>query len=84
MSARVTRRQAEQALAAIVAHFPGYEGEHANLRDHHHEQLPHGCWSIDWEDGALDGWAMELSEVPMPTGVWVDAINGCIAAVLPS
>ena len=70
MTGRVSREDAEDVLDAIKRRWPAQEWglRGPNLRDHTHEELPRGCWSIDWEDGPQD-WALHPFEttVDWPT-----------------
>lgn len=47
----VSRDQANVVLQAIHDTYDIKPGNEPILREHDHEGLPPGCWSIDWEHG---------------------------------
>jgi hypothetical protein len=57
MSTKVTRKQATDILNALTARYPAEVYGTPNLRDHTHENLRPGSWSIDWEGGPYE-WAL--------------------------
>jgi hypothetical protein len=59
----MNRAKAERVLKEIEKQFHVYiEAGYPrpNLRDHTHEEMPEGSWSIDWEDGP-DEWCYRFS-----------------------
>lgn len=83
----VSRKTAEAVLADLKTWAPQY-AEHAasgpNLRDNDHEELPEGCWSIDWEEGPYE-WTYDysLQAAGAHPGLLLEPINGCILGVYP-
>lgn len=79
---KVTKTQANAVLAEVKEMASQFgASDAATLRDHHHEELRPGCWSIDLEGGSED-WAYTfVTKVP---GVYVEAINHCIIGVYPA
>lgn len=59
----VTKAQAEKVLKQVRMAFAEYLGDEPygtpTLRDHNHECLDSGCWSIDWEEGPFE-WAIRF------------------------
>ena len=49
-----------------------------NLRDHTHEELSEGSWSIDWEDGPSEWCYGYRTQVP---GVFVEPIMSFVLGV---
>ena len=76
---KVSKAKAEKVLAELQEIADKYGISNGpNLRDHHHEELRPGSWSIDWEEGP-EGWCYDFTtKVP---GVFVEAINHCIIGV---
>lgn len=68
----------------VLAEVQAYVGDNhptygPQLMDHNHEGLSKGSWSICYEGGGPDAWAVSFeSKVP---GVFTEAILGCIMAV---
>ena len=87
MSDTVTRKQAEAVVEQIKAEFPaeaGWDHSQIHLRDHTHEELPQGRWSVDWEGQGLvcpEEWAVKFRcTVP---GVGVEPILPFILLIYP-
>lgn len=78
----VSERQAKAVLAELREHFGVTEATTPPvLYDNEHEDLPEGCWSIIWEDGAPEEWTYQFrTEVE---GVHVEAANTVILNVYP-
>jgi hypothetical protein len=81
----VSREQAEAVLEELKTRFLAWDVEAANLRDHTHEELPKGCWSIGWEGQGFicpEAWAVDYqTEVP---GVFVEPLNSVILGLYPA
>jgi len=80
----VTREQAEAVLAEVKDRFreAGWFVNEANLRDHNHEGLSEGSWSIDWEGVSPEDWAIGYkTEVP---GVHVEPILSFVLGIYPA
>lgn len=85
---RVTRRQAEAVVAEIKKQFPaeaGWDHSQIHLRDHTHEELPRGRWSVDWEGQGFvcpEEWAVKFrTSVP---GVGVEPIKSFVLLIYPN
>lgn len=82
---RVTREQADAVLEELKTRFLAWDVEAANLRDHEHEELSPGSWSIDWEGQGFtcpESWAIDYeTEVP---GVFVEPITSFILGIHPA
>lgn len=78
----ITRRQAEAVLSAVKDHWsPVFWGSSPKLRDHTHEGLRPGSWSIDWQDGP-EGWALK----PIPSldqDVFLEPVNAYTVGIYP-
>ncbi|AMM44368.1 hypothetical protein KITKAT_46 [Arthrobacter phage Kitkat] len=63
--AKVSKKQAEEVVAALKAKWPESEGySHIDgpyLHDADHEEMRPGCWSISWEGAPVDSWAVHIS-----------------------
>ncbi|RBO91300.1 hypothetical protein [Nocardia puris] len=79
----VSREIAESVVTAIKALFPQSDFSYGpNLRDADHEGLSPGSWSIDWEDGAPDEWAIEAArELRAFDGAFLEPRNHLILGV---
>lgn len=85
MSTKVTRKQAEAVLADIKATYASYitaPTDGPQLRTNDHEELPTGCWSIDWEEGPTD-WTLDYSQARSGQGQLLEPINHIILGVYP-
>lgn len=64
MGKAVTQAQAEAVLAIIEKRFACYitsnsgPSDRPRLRDHTHGEVSLGSWSIDWESGSPEAWAL--------------------------
>lgn len=85
--ATVTRKMAVAVLTDIKETYSDYlagASTGPTLRDNDHEELPEGCWSIDWEEGP-EGWVFEFSSVsPRYSDVLLEPINHVILGVYPA
>lgn len=82
MTKSVPRKQAETLLLLIKQHYNTWpQTSGPNLRDHNHEELQPGSWSIDW-DGGPDEWAYTAYEF-LPQGLLYEPINAFILGVHP-
>jgi hypothetical protein len=85
---RVTRKQAEAVVEEIKRQFPaeqGWDHDQIHLRDHTHEGLPKGRWSVDWEGQGYvcpEDWAVKFTtSVP---GVGVEPIMSFVLLIYPN
>lgn len=83
MNTAIAREQAEQVVAKLQKKFKKNYHDHNpfSIRDHNHEGLPEGSWSIDWE-GEVPDWAFKVKENIVP-GVHVEALEPWCLAVYP-
>jgi hypothetical protein len=87
MGNTISRKQAEAVLTELKDRFSkaGWLVDRANLRDHNHEGLLPGRWSIDWEgQGSIcpEDWAIDYqTEVP---GVLTWAIMPFVLGICPA
>lgn len=83
--ATVTRNQALAVLVEIQEEYRSYIGASTGptLRDNDHEELPEGCWSIDWEEGP-EGWVFQYSSQHRIPGLLLEPINHVILGVYPA
>lgn len=98
MDREVTRQQAEAVLAIIEKRFATYlQGagpkDRPTLRDHTHGEVKSGSWSIDWESGSPEAWALspfaehldeELYCLAMGSGIYTDVGEARQFAVTPA
>jgi hypothetical protein len=87
----LTESDARKVLDEITKLWPVGEGQDGpNLRDHDHEDLSPGSWSIDWEGGdAPYDWTFlfvdrQYESRTIPAGVFIEPINGVILGVYPA
>lgn len=79
----ISRKTAEAIRADIAEHFrEGREDLGPNLRAHDHEELPEGCWSIDWEGGPED-WAIRYADKVRRTDILLEPIYSFILGLYP-
>jgi hypothetical protein len=76
----VNKKTAEKVLAEVQAFVGDNDPRNGPLMmDNDHEGLPEGSWSICYEGGMVESWAVEFrTTVP---GVFVEAINSVILGV---
>lgn len=70
----VSRETAEVVLQAIHHTYDIEPGCGPNLREHDHEGLPPGCWSIDWEHGGRTWHWTFAAEFGLPAGCEESAV----------
>lgn len=83
-TATVTREQAEQVLAAIIAHYAATPDWLPCLME---EGWDDRQWTIVWDNGPPE-WAYEFGDVAteqglLPAGVWVESVNHLALSVNP-
>lgn len=84
MSRKISRTTAETILRDIRRAYAVPAGEGGpNLRDNDHEELPEGCWSIDWEEGPYE-WAYNYSTRASGRGLLLEPINSFVLGIYPA
>jgi hypothetical protein len=80
MEATMNKKTALKVLAEVQEYVGDADPKHGpQMMDNDHEGLPEGAWSICYEGGGPDSWAVSFrSQVP---GVHCEAILGCILGV---
>jgi hypothetical protein len=86
------REKAEAVKAAVARYFKSIGDEVPEhewiFRDHDHEGLSEGSWSLGCEGYLESNWPWEFTEevykglVPeLPEGVFLEAVNGCVLGI---
>ena len=87
MTKHTVSRTAAQAILddikAVYAQYLMGASTGPTLRDHDHEELPAGSWSIDWEEGP-EGWVFEYSQNTGQLGLLLEPINHVILGIHPA